>query len=416
MKFFKHALAAAALLVAVPAAQAETVKIGLLLTFSGPGGIARRPDGQVGRPLHEAAREGPAAGVTRRDRRPRRERPQPGHAKRLAQELITRDKVKFLAGFIYTPNAMAVAPLATEAKVPMIIMNAGTSVIVRQSPYIARTSFTMWQSGYPLGQWAAKQQGIKTATRRRRLRARPRHREFVQAAASPKPAAPWPARSACRSRARVHAVHAAHQGRQARGAVRVRPGRQAATALIKAYQDLGMAQAGIKLIGPGDITPDEELPNMADVPSGVDHHDAPLLRRQLRGREQGLRQAWKEEYGPNSSPSFLAVGAWDGMAAIFHAIREQKGKIDPDKTMALLKGWTNPNSPRGPITIDAETRDIVQNEYLRRLDKRRRQAVATSRSRRSSRSRTRGSSLTRRSNADNSRTRSRRMTPRRLFS
>ena len=71
----------------------------------------------------------------------------------------------------------------------------------------------------------------------------------------------------------------------------------------------------------------------------------------------------------------MAVGAWDAMAAIFHAIREQKGKIDPDKTMELLKGWTNPNSPRGPITIDPETRDIVQNEYLRRLDTRGRAAV-----------------------------------------
>ena len=370
MKFFKHALAAAALLVAVPAAQAETVKIGLLLTFSGPaaslGDLMKKSVDLYVKQHQKDLPPGTTVELVVRDETG----PNPDTAKRLAQELITRERVNFLAGFIYTPNAMAVAPLATEAKVPMIIMNAGTSVIVRQSPYIARTSFTMWQSGYPLGQWAAKQQGIKTGYTavadyapghdiencvQARLHRSRRHDGRRGAHAGPG--------------AGLHAVHAAHQGCQARRAVRVRAGRQAGDRADQGLPDLGMAQAGIKLIGPGDITPDEELPNMADVPSGIittmHHYSAastgpPTRRSSTHGRPPTA---------PSRRPSFMAVGAWDGMAAIFHTIREQKGKIDPDKTMELLKGWTNPNSPRGPITIDAETRDIVQNEYLRRLDR-----------------------------------------------
>jgi branched-chain amino acid transport system substrate-binding protein len=77
--------------------------------------------------------------------------------------------------------------------------------------------------------------------------------------------------------------------------------------------------------------------------------------------------AWKKEYGAKAVPNFISVGGWDGMDAIFHVIKAQKGKIDPDKTMALLKGYKNPNSPRGPISIDPETRDIIQNEYLREV-------------------------------------------------
>ena len=369
MRFLKYALAASALVLAMPA-KADTVKIGLLLTFTGPaaslGDLMKK---SVDLYLKQHEKELPAG--TKIELVVRDETgPNPETTKRLAQELITRDRVQFLAGFTYTPNAMAVAPLATEAKVPMIVMNAGTSAIVRQSPYIARTSFTMWQSGYPLGQWAAKQSGIKTGY------------------------------TAVADYAPGHDIEASFKrgfteaGGQVVGEVRMPvlapdytpfmqrikdakpdvlcvfvPAGKQATALVKAYQDLGMAQAGIKLIGPGDITPDEELGNMGDIPSGIIttmHHYSAAGNRPAN---KAFVDSWKAAYGADSSPGFMAVGAWDGMAAIFHAIKEQKGKIDPDKTMALLKGWKNPNSPRGPIMIDPNTRDIVQNEYLRRLDR-----------------------------------------------
>jgi branched-chain amino acid transport system substrate-binding protein len=254
--------------------------------------------------------------------------------------------------------------------VPMIVMNAGTSAIVRQSPYIARTSFTMWQSGYPLGQWAAKQQGIKTA---------------YTAVADYGPGYDI---EASFTRGFTEA------GGQMAGSVRMPvlapdytpfmqrikdakpdvlcvfvPAGKQATQLVKAYQDLGMAQAGIRLIGPGDITPDEELPNMGDIPSGLIttmHHYSAAGNRPAN---KAFVDSWKQAYGADSSPGFMAVGVWDGMAAIFHAIKAQNGKVTGDGTMAALKGWVNPNSPRGMMMIDPDTRDIVHTEYLRKLDR-----------------------------------------------
>ena len=144
-------------------------------------------------------------------------------------------------------------------------------------------------------------------------------------------------------------------------------GRQA-TAIMKAYGDLGLDKAGIKFIGPGDITTDEELPGMGDVALGVItvHHYSAAAERPAN---KAFVAACKKEYGEKSVPSFMSVGAWDAMDAIYYVIREQKGKIDPDRTMELLKNYKNPNSPRGPISIDPATRDIVQNEYLREVRK-----------------------------------------------
>jgi branched-chain amino acid transport system substrate-binding protein len=146
------------------------------------------------------------------------------------------------------------------------------------------------------------------------------------------------------------------------------PGGKDATALMKAFGDLGLKAAGIKLIGTGDITTDEELHNMGDVALGVVtafHYSAAATRPP----NEAFVKAYKAEFGADQEPAFEVVGAYDGMAAIFHAIIEQKGNMDPDRTMTLLKGWKDDNSPRGPIMIDPETRDIVQNEYLRRIEK-----------------------------------------------
>ncbi|MBI3452280.1 MAG: ABC transporter substrate-binding protein [Rhodospirillales bacterium] len=370
MKYWKSCLAALLLLVATPfAASAQTVKVGLILSYSGQGAsIGDLMDKAVKLYIKQHEKDLPAGvklEIIRRDDTG----PNPEVARRLAQELITREKVDFLAGLIYTPNAMAVASLATEAKVPTIVMNAGTSVIVRRSPYIARVSFTMWQSAYPLGKWAAQQSGVKRAY------------------------------TAVTDYGPGHDSEAAftkaftESGGQMVGSVRMPlqnpdfipflqrvkdekpdvlfvfvPAGKVATALMKAYNDLGLAQAGIKLIGQGDIVPDEELPNMGDAPTGivtVHHYSASADRPQ----NKAFVAAWKKEYGADSTPSFYSVASWDGMAAIFHTIKAQNGKLDADKTMALLKGWQNPDSPRGPITIDKDTRDIIQNEYIRRLER-----------------------------------------------
>src|SRR5437773_9859608 len=146
------------------------------------------------------------------------------------------------------------------------------------------------------------------------------------------------------------------------------PAGKTATAVMKAFSDLGLDKAGIKLIGPGDITTDEELPNMGDIALGVItvHHYSAAAERPANRR---FVEAWKKEYGTNETPNFLSAGSWDGTAMIFEAIKAQKGKLDPEKTMEIFKHYKNADSPRGPISIDPETRDIVQNEYLREVRK-----------------------------------------------
>jgi branched-chain amino acid transport system substrate-binding protein len=293
--------------------------------------------------------------------------PNPDKARQVAQELIVRDKVNLLTGVIFTPNALAMAPLCTEAKIPFVIMNAGTAVITTRSPYIARVSFTLWQSSYPLGQWAAK--------------------KFKRAYTLVSDYGPG------HDAEQAFTLAFKEGGGELAGSVRVPlqnpdfaaymqrvkdakpealmvfvPAGKTATAVMKTFSDLGMDKAGIKLIGPGDITTDEELANMGDVALGVTtmfHYSA----AGDRPANKRFVEAWKKEYGPNAVPNFLSVGGWDGMDAIFHVIKGQKGRLDADKTMELLKQYKNPNSPRGPISIDPETRDIVHNEYLREVRK-----------------------------------------------
>jgi branched-chain amino acid transport system substrate-binding protein len=291
--------------------------------------------------------------------------PNPDKARQLAQELVVREKVDLLAGVIFTPNAMAMAPIASEAKVPFVIMNAGTSVITTRSPYIARVSFTLWQSSYPLGQWASKkfktayslvsdfgpghdseeafikgftEGGGKMVGQVRVPLQNPDWAAFMQRVKDAKPD--------------VLKVFI--------------PAGKTATAVMKNFSDLGLGQAGIKLIGPGDITTDEELPNMGDVALGVltVHHYSAAADRPAN---KAFVAAWKKEYGANETPNFLSAASWDGTDMIFQAIKAQKGKMNADKTMEIFKAYKNPNSPRGPISIDPETRDIVQNEYLREV-------------------------------------------------
>ena len=346
---------------------AQTIKIGFITSYSGlNGNLGPYMERAVRLYMKQHEKELPPGVkielLTRDDTGAN-----PDKARQLAQELVVRDKVNLLAGVIFTPNALAIAPIATEAKVPFIIMNAGTAVITTRSPYIVRASFTLWQASYPLGQWAAKK--FKTA--------------YVLVSDF------GPGHDS----EEAFAKGFTEGGGKIVGSVRVPmqnpdwaaymqrvkdakpdvlkvfiPAGKTATAVMKNFSDLGLGAAGIKLIGPGDITTDEELPNMGDVALGavtVHHYSAAADRP----ANKAFVQAWKKEYGANETPNFLSAGSWDGMDMIFTAIKEQKGKLNPEKTIEILKNYKNPNSPRGPISIDPETRDIVQNEYLREVRK-----------------------------------------------
>ena len=361
------ALVLAAFALCASAAFAQTIKIGFITSYSGL-------NGNLGPYMERAVRlyvklhekELPPGVkielLTRDDTGPN-----PDKARQLAQELVVRDKVDLLAGVIFTPNAMAIAPIATEAKVPFVIMNAGTSVITTRSPYIVRTSFTLWQSSYPLGQWAAKK--FKTAYTLVSDFG-PGHdseeafiKSFTEGGGKivgsvrvPLQNPDWAAYMQRVKDARPDALKV------------FIPAGKTATAVMKNFSDLGLDKAGIKLIGPGDITTDEELPNMGDIAIGVltVHHYSAAAERPAN---KAFVAAWKKEYGANEVPNFLSAGSWDGTDMIFAAIKAQKGKLDPDRTMEIFKRYKSADSPRGPISIDPETRDIVQNEYLREVRK-----------------------------------------------
>jgi branched-chain amino acid transport system substrate-binding protein len=346
---------------------AQTVKVGIINTYSGP--IAAGGD-QIERgivlymKLHgKDLPPGVTIQLIRRDDTG----PNPEVAKRLAQELIARDKVQLLAGVFWTPNALAIAPLVTEAKVPFVIMNAATAVITTKSPYIVRTSFSSWQAAYPLGAWASRN-GLKKAYTLVSDYAPGIDNEaaftkgFIAAGGT----------IVGGSRMQIPTHDFAPYLQRAKDAnpdavFAFVPESKEATALMKSYSDLGLRAAGTKLIGPGILASDDELANMGDAAIGtitMQQYSAAATRP----ANLIFVAAYKAEFGTNQEPTFSALDAYDGMAAIFYVVIEQKGNIDPDKTMALLKGWKY-DSARGPIMIDPETRDIVQNEYLRRVEK-----------------------------------------------
>ncbi len=288
----------------------------------------------------------------------------PDNTKRLTQELIVNDKVNVIAGFEITPAALVVAPLATEAKILEVVMAAGTSIITERSPYIVRTSDTVPQSSVIIADWAAQNaikrvvtivsdyapgiDGEKSFAARfsaaggtvaeaiRVPLASPDFSPFLQRAADAKPDA-------------IFVFVPSGQG----------------GTFMKQFAERGLDKAGIKLIGPGDVTDDDLLPGMGNAAIGVmtahhysADHDSEMNRAYVAAFEKTNR----------FRPNFMSVGGYDGMHLIYAALNKTGGKTDVDLLIAAVKGmkW---ESPRGPISIDPETRDIVQNEYMRKVEK-----------------------------------------------
>ncbi len=349
------------------AAAGQTVKVGVTLTYSGSdAALGEQIDNGIKlyEKLHkQELPKGVAIELIRRDDTG----PNPDVAKRLAQELLLRDQVQILTGGQWTPNAMAVGALSKEAKVPFVVMTAGGSLVTQQSPYIVRIGWTLWQSSYPLGQWAAKH-GIK--------RVYTVVSEFAPG---------------------IDAEQAfikgfTDGGGTIIGSVRVplattdylpflqkvkdaapdavfhfNPGGPQATAFMKAFADIGIAGSKIKIIGTCDITSDDQLASMGRAALGVVtmcHYSAAASRP----ANKAFVAEWKKAYGPDAIPTYFGLSGWDGMKVVYDAVIAQNGKIDPDRTIEIMRHWSNSNSPRGPIHIDPETRSVVQTEYLRRVE------------------------------------------------
>lgn len=354
----------------IPAAvDAKTVKVGVILPYSGANAQLGQ---QLDRGIELYMKQNPdvpgghTIELVKRDSTG----PRPDVAKRLAQELITRDEVDIIAGIIYSNNAFAVMDLSRQARFPVLIMNAGTAAITTRSPYVARVSFTMWQAAYPMGKYAYEEMDIRTAAVAYADYAPGKDSKtafaesFEKAGGEIVADVPFPFPNIPDFTPFLQRIKDAEPD-----AVYVFvPAGKWATGVMKTYNDLGMREAGIELIGPGDITQDTELPNMGEVPVGVVtmHHYSAAADRPAN---QKFVAAWKEAYGADTTPDFLGVQGWDGMAAIYHVIGKTDGDIDGESFIEALKGWEY-DSPRGPLMIDPETRDIVNNIYLRVVEKR----------------------------------------------
>ena len=291
----------------------------------------------------------------------------PDIAKRLAQELITRDNVDILAGFGLTPNALAVAPIDAEAKKPMVIMNAATSIITTRSPYIVRVSHTLPQDTQPIAQWAAKN-GIKRAYTLISDYGPGIDAEgaFVKAFKAAGGEIIDSVRTPLQNPDFAPYLQRIKDSKPDAVFVFLPPGSQT-IAFIKGYEERGLKQAGVKLIGTGDLTDDGVLQAMGEPTLGLitsfhysASHDSP--------ENKAFVKAYAEVNGTKYRPNFMACAGYDGMAAIAEALKKTGGSVDPDKFMAALKGMKL-MSPRGPIMIDPETRDIVQTVYIRKVER-----------------------------------------------
>ena len=289
----------------------------------------------------------------------------PPVAKRLEQELITRDNVDILTGFQLTPNALAAADVSAEAKKFMVILNAGTAIITTKSNYVARVSFTVPQLNQTLATWAA-QNGLKSAYT---LVAdfgpgidaeAAFHKGFKEAGGeivgSVRMAVQSPDFSAYVQRAK---------DLNPQGIFVMIPGGAQPGAFGKALAERGVDPQKIEVLGQAEITDEHALASMGDIAIGIitaSHYD--YTHRSPLNDE--FVQAYVNEYHRN--PDFFSVGGYDGMRLIDVALQKSGGKTDGDSLINAAKGasW---ESPRGPILIDPETRDIVQTVYIRKVEK-----------------------------------------------
>ena len=362
--FLKATAVAIATIASLPVmAQSDTFKIGLVLPMTGQ-------QATTGRQIEAAvklymAQNGNMVGGKKVELIVKDDTSIPDVTKRMAQELVVNDKVNVLAGMGITPSALATASIATQSKTPLVVMAAATSSITEASPYIVRTSFTLPQASVALADWAPKN-GIKkvvtlvsdygpgidaekffkerllfnggqvTEALRVPLR-NPDFAPFLQKVRDLKPDALF---------------------------VFVPSG--AGAAVMKQFLERGMDKAGIKLIGTGDVTDDDQLNDMGDGALGVvtSHHYSAAHPSAMNKK---FVEAFKKANN-NMRPNFMAVGGYDGMRVIYEALKVTKGQGGGDALLAAMKGQIF-ESPRGPMFIDAQTRDVVQNIYLRKVER-----------------------------------------------
>ena len=354
---------AAAVLASTPVLAQDTVKVGLILPMTGPfASTGRQIDAavKVYMAKHGATVAGKKIEVIVKD-----DGGTADTTRRIAQELVVNDKVAFLAGFGLTPLALATAPVATQAKVPMVVMAAATSSVTEQSPYIVRTGFTLPQVTAPMAEHAAKSGMKKVVTLVTDygpgIDAETQFKKTFTAAGGTIPAelrvpiknpdfAPFLQRVRDASPDAVFVFVPSGVG----------------SIFMKQFAERGLDKSGIKLIGTGDVTDDDILNDMGDVALGVINsmhysaaHDSALNKEYVAAMRKTA----------NLRANFHSVGGYDGMHLIYKALEATKGDTNGEALLNAMKGMSW-ESPRGPMSIDRDTRDVTQNVYVRRVEKR----------------------------------------------
>ena len=358
-------LSATALAVAMtPAAAQDTIKVGLILTLSGQfadAGIQLQNGVKTYMQQHGDTVGGKKIELIVKDSGG----PAPDVAKRLAQELIVRDKVDILAGFVLTPNALAASDVSAEAKKFLVIMNAATSIITTKSPYMVRTSFTVPQVNESLGTWAYKSGARKAYTLVSDFS--PGHdgehsfqRAFKEAGGEIIGSARYPV-------ANLDFTAFLQRAKDMNPDVLYIwvPGGPQPAAIGKAVAERGIDLNKTKVVGQGELTFDEALKGMGDAGLGfitAFHYD----HNHQSAKNRKFVADYNAEFKRN--PDMFSVGGYDGMHVIYEALKKTNGDTDGDALIAAAKGlsW---ESPRGPMSIDPETRDVVQTVYIRRVEK-----------------------------------------------
>jgi branched-chain amino acid transport system substrate-binding protein len=345
----------------VRAQEQGVVKIGLIQSMTGPFST-------IGKAVVDGARlymqqHGDAVAGRKIQLIVKDDATSPEIAKRLAQEMIVNDKVAII-GVGITPSALTIAPLVTEAKIPTLVMVSGASITVDRSPYMVRTSFTVGQSASVIADWAIQNGAKKIITivndwapgleaegtfKDRIVKGGAQLLAPMRVPLANPDFAPFLQRARDLGPDTLFAVF---------------PGNQAGI-FAKQFLERGMDKSGIRLIGADDLTDDDELPGMTDALLGIvtaSHysalHDSPLNKTYVKDFEAAYRRR----------PNFISLGGYDGMHLICEALKKTGGKTDGDAILAAMKSmkW---ESPRGPMSIDPETRDVVHNEYIRKVEK-----------------------------------------------
>lgn len=354
-------------LVAAASEVDEPLRLGIIATYSGPyADYGRQFDAGMAVYLHEHG--GKVAGrrvdIQRRDTAG----PGPDLARRHAQDLIVRERVHMISGLDFSPNALAVAPVVTQGKTPTIIMNAAASGIPSKSPYMARVAFTVAQVTEPMAHWLL-QQDVKSiftvvANYAPGLDAEVAFRTTFEDGGGTIAGSLRIPLSNLDFSAYVQKIKDVAPD----GAFIFFPSGVMPQAFMKAWRERGLDDAGIQLYGTGEATDDSYLSSTGDVALGVitSHH---YSYAHPSAMNQAFIRQFRALHGDDMRPSYFAVAAYDALAALDAALRKTAGITDPDAIMAALAGLSF-DSPRGPIQIDAVTRDVIQTVYIRKTEKR----------------------------------------------